>query len=268
LLRDRHELSLQNQWINENDEVYLIYSRENMQDMLGCSYNTARKAIDQLKEYGLMEEERMGLNRPNRIYLTAVSIDNQGVSKSESPEFQNLNVKNFKNRESRVSESKSLEFQNMKPNDTEYNNTEISDTKFNHINQSNFEIDGWDEIEKRDTYESIIKENIDYEILVMGKRFDKENIDNILGIMVDVCSLPDNTKLKVNSISLPISIIRDRFLKINPLHIEYIMESLQDNPSNVRNIRAYIITTIFNAPNTISQFYRSKVNHDYHTGVL
>lgn len=62
LLRDRHELSLLNNWVNENNEVFFIYSREEMADMLGVSQPTLRKAIMQLKQSGLMEEERIGLN--------------------------------------------------------------------------------------------------------------------------------------------------------------------------------------------------------------
>src|SRR5690554_2897761 len=64
LLRDRHDLSLKNNWVNENNEVYLIYTREEMANILGCSQPTVRKAINQLKELDLMEEERQGLNRP------------------------------------------------------------------------------------------------------------------------------------------------------------------------------------------------------------
>lgn len=70
LLKDRHDISLKNKWINENDEVYLIFSREEMADMLGCSPLTLRKAIHQLKQFGLIEEERLGLNKANRIYLS------------------------------------------------------------------------------------------------------------------------------------------------------------------------------------------------------
>jgi len=71
-LLDRQDLGLQNHWVNEKNEVFLIYSREEMADMLGVSQPTLRKAIMQLKQFGLMEEERIGLNRANRIYLMKV----------------------------------------------------------------------------------------------------------------------------------------------------------------------------------------------------
>ena len=59
LLKDRHELSIRNNWVNERHEVFLIYTREDMADMLGCSQPTLRKSIKQLQSCGLMEEERM-----------------------------------------------------------------------------------------------------------------------------------------------------------------------------------------------------------------
>lgn len=57
-----------------------------MADMIGVSQPTLRKAIEQLKQFGLMEEERMGLNQANRIYLTAIDLENSGLKESFSPE--------------------------------------------------------------------------------------------------------------------------------------------------------------------------------------
>ena len=118
LLRDRHDLSLANNWINERGEVYLIYTRENMAEMLGCSIPTARKAINQLIKYGLIEEERQGLNKPNLIYLTAISVENTRTEKI----FQ-----------SREKEPFSQEGKNLSPNDTKYSETEFNDTDIIHL---------------------------------------------------------------------------------------------------------------------------------------
>ncbi|TAH60467.1 MAG: hypothetical protein EWM50_06580, partial [Gottschalkiaceae bacterium] len=129
LLRDRHELSLSNNWVNEKNEVYLIFTREEMAELLGCSQPTLRKGIKQLIEAGLMEEERQGLNRPNIIFLTAVSVENTGVKNSFSPECKELSVQSEKNFQSRVKELFSQECKNLSPNDTNINNTDINDTK-------------------------------------------------------------------------------------------------------------------------------------------
>lgn len=128
LLRDRHELSLSNNWINENNEVYLIYSREKMADMVGVSQPTLRKAIAQLKKLGLMDEERIGLNKANRIYLTSVSVENTGVKNSYTPDCKNLSFKTEKSLHSRTVNSFTHDRKNFSPNDTYINQTNSSDT--------------------------------------------------------------------------------------------------------------------------------------------
>ncbi|MCR2044811.1 replication initiator protein A [Anaerosalibacter massiliensis] len=86
LLRDRHELSMSNNWINEKGEVYLIFTREDIAELLGCSQPTLRKAIKQLIGTGLMEEERQGANRPNRIYLTVINIKKEEPKEKQKRE--------------------------------------------------------------------------------------------------------------------------------------------------------------------------------------
>ncbi len=266
LLKDRHELSLQNNWVNENNEVYLVFTRENMADMLGCSQPTLRKSLKQLIDSGLMEEERMGLNRANRIYLTAVTLENRGVKESFSPESKILSLQSEDNLQSRGKEYFSQECKEFSPNDTNTNHTDFSDTDSNRIYPSEEKKDGYDVIELHKGYEKIIKDNIAYEHLFQNKVGRREDIESIVGIMIDICSMPEDRTVKVNGVPMSVSIVKSQFLKIDSTHIEYIMSSLEENPSDVRNIRAYLITTIYNAPNTISQYYRSKVNHDLYGG--
>ncbi|VDN49220.1 Replication initiator A domain protein [Petrocella atlantisensis] len=264
LLKDRHELSLQNNWVNENNEVYLVYTRGNMQEMLGLSDKTVKKAVDQLKKYGLMEEERLGFNRPNRIYLTAVTLENRGVGDSPIPDTEDLRFRSRRNSDSGHGDSTIHDTEKFRPNDTNTNHTDYRDT--NPINPSKKKNDGYDVIELQKGYEKIIKENIGYEYLYQNKIGWREDVESIVGIMVDVCTMPEDSSVKVNGTPMSVGIVKSQFLKIDSSHIEYIMGSLNDNPSDVRNIRAYLITTIYNAPNTISQYYRSRVNHDLYGG--
>jgi len=69
ILRDRHELSLSNGWHNSSGEVYLIYTRADMQEMLNCSDKPVKRAMKKLIDAHLVEEERQGLNMPNLIYI-------------------------------------------------------------------------------------------------------------------------------------------------------------------------------------------------------
>lgn len=131
ILKDRHNMSMANGWINENNEVYFIYTREDMQDMLKKSYNTIKKALEQLKSHGLIEEERQGLNKPNILYLTSVdyesqnkkpeTVENSGVSKNESPHDPHKK-RTLKICESGGSKFESQEDQILKPNNNNNNN--------------------------------------------------------------------------------------------------------------------------------------------------
>ena len=122
------------------------------------------------------------------------------------------------------------------------------------INQSADKIDAIDD--KREDYLEIIHENIDYDCFA-----EKEKVDELVEIMLDViCSTKE--KLRVNGEDLPTEVVRSRFLKLDYSHIDYVLAALQKNTSEVRNIRAYLVTALYNAPSTIGNYYSALVNHD------
>lgn len=122
VLKNRHELSLKNHWINENNEVYLIFSREEMCDLLGVSENTILKAMKTLKSFNLIEEERQGLGKPNKIYLLALET-------LENP----LNRKYCGSRTAEFAEQKP---QNLRPNNNELNNNYFTENESVKTSQS------------------------------------------------------------------------------------------------------------------------------------
>lgn len=122
LLRDRHDLSTKNGWVNEKGEVYLIFSRENMCEMLGLSDKPVTKAMNDLKKIGLAEEQRQGMGRPNLIYLL-------------NPTTLDF-TKTRRISDSRNVNSPSLESANLRPNDTNINNTYYSNTESQSQSQS------------------------------------------------------------------------------------------------------------------------------------
>lgn len=84
LLRDRFNLSCKNGWANEKGEVYLIFTREEMCDMIGCGMQKIRRLISELKAAGLFEEEQVGQNMPNLIFLTYVDLDSGKLPSAEN----------------------------------------------------------------------------------------------------------------------------------------------------------------------------------------
>jgi DNA-binding transcriptional regulator YhcF (GntR family) len=122
LLKDRHQLSVENGWINEKGEVYLIFTREEMSEMLQCTRKTAQKAFEELKEAGLVQEERVGLNKPNLLYLTFPDfVSHESLEKSRM-------CKNYTSRSVKITHQEVQFLHNSK---TDINKTDINNILIN-----------------------------------------------------------------------------------------------------------------------------------------
>ncbi len=110
LLRDRHSLSIQNDWIDKSGNVFLFYTREKLSEILNCKNDKVIKVMKELKEHGLIEEKRQGQGKPNMIYLSTISVDD--TMKSEKPKSGN--------RKNRLQEVEKTDTSN-----TDINNTDI-----------------------------------------------------------------------------------------------------------------------------------------------
>lgn len=128
-------------------------------------------------------------------------------------------------------------------------------TKDNNLNLSIIS-DGIDVIDERTSYLEIIKSNIEYDCFS-----EKERVDELVEIMLDViCS--EKEYIRVNGENVLQEIVKSRFLKLTNSHIEYLLMTLKDNTTDVRNVRSYLITALYNAPTTMDSYYELKVNHD------
>ena len=130
-------------------------------------------------------------------------------------------------------------------------------------NNQSFNLDGMDRMDERNRYEEIIWQNLDYDILCQDSKFDKDRFREIMDIMLDaVCSTAPT--IRINGEDMPQQVVKSRFLKLNSSHIEYVLEAMNKNPSDIRNIRAYLLTSLYNASLTIDNYYSALVNHDFH----
>ena len=133
----------------------------------------------------------------------------------------------------------------------------------NPINQSICETDGIDRIDftrqnVREKYQQIVRENIEYDCFTPEKQ---RELDELVSLMVEViCS--NKPTVRANGEEIPQEVVKSQFLKLNESHIEYVLAALKKNNTNVRNIRSYLITTLYNAPATISSYYQAEVNYD------
>ena len=250
-LRDRHNLSIKNRWINDKNEVYLIYTRENMAKILGCSQPTIRKAVNQLKEYGLVEEERLGVNKANRIYLTAVNLEDDGLKETFTQDCKNLSFISEKKLQSGMKESYSLEEKKFSGNKTDINKTDVLNQSINH------EVDMTSDYDKTCV---LIEKQIDYWALKQTYPHNRI-IDDILEIIVDVLSSSDDV-IRVNKENKAAETVKSMFMKLQYDHIEYVIGVFEKQTVKARNIKAYLITSLYNAPMTINAYYTNLVSFD------
>lgn len=115
--------------------------------------------------------------------------------------------------------------------------------------------------DERSDYQEIIRGNINY-----GQYGKNQKVDELVDIMTDVLCTRKST-VRVNREELPKDVVRSRFLKLEQEHIDYVLTSLSRNTSAVRNIRAYLITALYNSATTINSYYSSLVRHDMYGGV-
>mgnify|MGYP000822110611 FL=1 len=119
--------------------------------------------------------------------------------------------------------------------------------------------DGMDRIELIEAYREIIKENIEYDLLVL--RYGRERLDETLELMLEVI-LSKRPYIRIAGDDFPREIVKSRFLKINSGHLEYVFDCIDKNTTKVGNIKAYLLAALYNAPATMDSYYRAEVNHD------
>ena len=120
-------------------------------------------------------------------------------------------------------------------------------------------------VDEMDGYRERIRENIGYDLLLLERPYDAEEIDGYVELMAETCA-SRREYIRVNGEDMPIELVRKRFLKLDGEHIRYVMDSLRQNTTQVVNIRAYTLAALYNAPVTISQYYTAQVSHDMAQG--
>ena len=120
---------------------------------------------------------------------------------------------------------------------------------------------GTDEMQSREQYRELLKENIEYDILTENHPLDRERIDELLELMTDTLCTRKET-LRIAGDDYPAEVVKSRLLKLNSMHIEYVLDCMTKNTTDVRNIKKYLLAALYNAPVTIDSYYTSLVSHD------
>ena len=120
-------------------------------------------------------------------------------------------------------------------------------------------------VEEMQDYRDLILENIEYDHLCREFSTYREDLDEIVELIVEtVCARRKTTRIA--GADFPHEVVRSRFLKLDSSHIEFVMECLHNNSTEIRNMKQYLLTVLFNAPTTMNNHYTAQVNHDMHAG--
>lgn len=130
-------------------------------------------------------------------------------------------------------------------------------------NQQKDMMDGMDDA---NAYMELIKENIDYDHHMRFDKYgDKELYDELFQVICEVVCVPHRT-VRIGGEEYPYELVKAKFLKLTASHLEYVMLCMKNTTTKIANIKAYMVTALYNAPNTISHFYQQEVQHDMYGG--
>lgn len=258
LMLDRMSLSIKNQWFDEENRAYIYFSIEDIMKLLNCGRNKAVKSLQELddeKGIGLIEKRRQGFGKVTIIYVKSFiqeECEEEKKEKSKMVKFTN---------QTSVEEEETEEVYISNFNNTNINNTNLSENKSNHIVSADGIGFEEDEMETLHAYQSLIKENLDYDSLLVSHPHDKNQIDEIVDLIVETIMCKSD-KVLIASNWYSGALVRGKFMKLDYSHVEYVLHCLEGNTSKIKNIKKYLLAALFNAPSTISGYYRAEVNHD------
>jgi hypothetical protein len=246
LLLDRISLSRENGWIDDAGRVYIYYTIKGVKKSMRCANTKACGLLKELNEFGLIERKKQGQGKPSIIYV-------KDFTRFRKAELWGSDKENTKDTRFRILDDRKMESIN-----TERNNTELSNT--NPI-LSGLDVDK----DERTIYRDILFEQLDMAILYDRYPLEKETLDAIMDLMLDVICSKRKT-IRIAGDDKPVNVVKSQFLKLNSSHIEYVMDCMQSNATKVRNIKQYLLATIYNAPLTIQSYYQALVNNDMAEG--
>ena len=246
LLLDRISLSRENGWMDDAGRVYVYYTIKSVKKSMRCANTKACGLLRELDEFGLIERKKQGLGKPTIIYV------------KDFTRFRKAELLDSEKQNSVILHTGTLDNRKSETNKTEKNNTES--------NKTNPILSGADkDMDERTSYRNYLNSQLDMEIMYERYPYDRETLDAIMDLMLDVVCSKRRT-IRIAGDDKPVNVVKSQFLKINSMHLEYVMDCMKKNRAKVRNIKQYLLAAIYNAPLTMQGYYQAWVNNDMAEG--
>lgn len=268
LMLDRSSLSAKNGWLDKEGKVYIFYTLEQIMTDMHCANQKATKLLKELETKGLIERKKRGQGKVTRIYVRdfATGLHGDGNGECQIETHENHDSQTHENRESRDVKITSPDSWKSCTNNTHINDIDMRKT--DPINLSAESANPGEKVVRMDDpmrirkqYEDYLREKLSIDVLIQNNPCDVGRINEIFNLMLDVLCSTAKT-IRISGDDKPIDVVRAQFMKIDSGHMEYILDCFKHQITDIRNVKQYLLATIYNAPLTIDHYYTSKVNYD------
>ena len=243
ILLDRMSLSVKNEWFDKQGRVFIIFTIEDVKRALCCADNKATKLLRELENFGLIERKRRGLGKPSLVYV-----------KNFSSDLSNERVQNRENHESGSPKNACQD-----PLKSRCNKNKKSKTERNNMNP--ILSDELEKMKNRKLLEEYFSRSLEIDLLLRLYPDDEDTIYQIVNLLVDICAT-NRKLLHIAGDDKPAEVVRSRFMKLNADHIRFVLKCLAKNSSPIRNMKQYLLASLYNAPTTMQLSYQNQTNHD------
>ena len=243
ILLDRMSLSVKNEWFDKKGRVFIIFTIEDVKRTLRCADNKATRLLRELEKFGLIERKRRGQGKPCLVYV-----------KNFSAESSKESVKNRDNDDSCGSKIACQDPVKSRGIKKKENKTEMNNTNLILSDES-------EKMKNRELLEEYFSRSLEIDLLLRLYPDDEDTLYQIVNLLVDTCATNRKT-LRIAGDDKPTEVVRSRFMKLNADHIRFVLKCLAENSSPIRNMKQYLLASLYNAPTTMQLSYQNQTNHD------
>ena len=243
ILLDRMSLSVKNEWFDKKGRVFIIFTIEDVKRTLRCADNKATRLLRELEKFGLIERKRRGQGKPCLVYV-----------KNFSSESSKESVKNRDNDDSCGSKIACQDPVKSRGIKKKENKTEMNNTNLILSDES-------EKMKNRELLEEYFSRSLEIDLLLRLYPDDEDTLYQIVNLLVDTCAT-NRKLLRIAGDDKPAEVVRSRFMKLNADHIRFVLKCLAENSSPIRNMKQYLLASLYNAPTTMQLSYQNQTNHD------